>query len=61
MVERRKAELRAEREARLAEALRRNLRRRKEAGGAAQSDEPAPVLPAGGDAPVPQRDEPHER
>ncbi len=36
MVERRKAELRAEREARLADALRRNLRRRKEAGEAAK-------------------------
>ncbi len=61
MVERRKAELRAEREARLAEALRRNLRRRKEAGGAAPVDAPAGALPDASDGPGPQRDEPQER
>jgi hypothetical protein len=61
MVERRKAELRAERDARLAEALRRNLRRRKDAGEAGQSDAPAGASPAGSERPVPPRDEPHER
>lgn len=53
MVERRKPQLRAEREARLADALRRNLRRRKEAAGeAAPTEEPtAESALAAGDRP----------
>ncbi|MCW5717688.1 MAG: hypothetical protein KIS68_07640 [Bauldia sp.] len=51
MVERRKPQLRAEREARLAEALRRNLRRRKDASAEGQTAaEEAGALPAGVDA-----------
>ncbi|MGV8841353.1 MAG: hypothetical protein ACWA6X_13765 [Bauldia sp.] len=50
MVERRKPELRAEREARLAAALRRNLRLRKDAAGPNDGDDPpevdAPERPA---------------
>jgi len=61
MVERGKAQLRAEREARLADALRRNLRRRKEAVAAAQADTAAGPVPAGSERQGPAREDPHER